>query len=139
MRQSVLANFVRERGCPEAQHISLGTLIGSHAWQCCPGPFGSSAVRLMSDISRSSFIFLNLVSPMRRSVCGSLLTACLTLCGCATSTPQSKSLTKASLDSALAAACPAGLVIGRPPHAKWVICSSVPIDEARYCIFSCGN
>lgn len=40
-----------------------------------------------------------------------LLAVCLTLCGCATSTLQSKPPTKASLDSALATPCP---VIERP-------------------------
>ena len=40
-----------------------------------------------------------------------LLIACLMLTACATSTPQSKLPTKASLDSALAARCP---VIERP-------------------------
>ena len=40
-----------------------------------------------------------------RNLC--LLVACLMLIACATSTPQSKPPTKASLDSSLAAPCPA--------------------------------
>lgn len=44
-----------------------------------------------------------------RNLC--LLVACLMLTACATSTPQSKPPTKASLDSALAAPCP---VVERP-------------------------
>jgi hypothetical protein len=45
---------------------------------------------------------------MRRNF---LLAVCLMLTACATSTPQSKPPTKASLDSALAAPCP---VVERP-------------------------
>jgi len=48
-----------------------------------------------------------------------LLAVCLTLCGCATSTPQSTPPTKASLDSALAAPCPAVESPGADDYDAW--------------------
>jgi hypothetical protein len=52
-----------------------------------------------------------------RNLC--LLVACLTLTACTTSTPQLKPPTKASLDSALAAPCPAVEHPGADEYDAW--------------------
>jgi hypothetical protein len=52
-----------------------------------------------------------------RNLC--LLVACLMLTACATSTPQSMPPTKASLDSALAAPCPAVERPGADDYDAW--------------------
>jgi len=52
-----------------------------------------------------------------RNLC--LLVACLMLTACATSTQQSKPPTKASLDSALAAPCPAVERPGADDYDAW--------------------
>lgn len=54
-----------------------------------------------------------------------LLAVCLTLCACATSTPQSTQATKASLDSALAAPCP---LVGRPAAPDYDVWQAWAID-----------
>ena len=62
-----------------------------------------------------------------------LLVACLMLTACATSTLQSKPPTKASLDSALAAPCPAVERPGANDYDAWQIWSIELLHQYATC------